>query len=298
MSRMSQSVPAVVKIPTLLYLLAVALVSAEAQTAPITHEVLVGCISKDGNAAQLTQENLTSNIPKITSVRALGDVPLDYVLVYDTSKSMERSVGKRAMFLADALFRTTVVSNRDRGSLVAFDTAPLIARGFTTSPNAIVDSLKGLRNGGGTALYDSLIDATKKFDEMGAGRPRFVFLISDGEDNQSHASRAEAIKALLVSHAHLIVIFPASAEKRRLEFLSKLAEDTGGIAVEAAPSDSTEKTLEKNKKEFKALSQLFHNWHRVEFDLPANTRLTQLKLKTSAECKLIYPRELVVEAKK
>ena len=286
------------KIPALLCLLAVSLVSAGAQTAPITHEVLVSCITKDGNAAQLTQENLTSNAPKITSVIPLGDVPLDYVLVYDTSKSMERNVGNQAIYVADALLHATVVSNRDRGSLVAFDTVPFVARGFTTSPNAIVDSLKELRNGGGTALYDSLIVATKKFDEIGTGRPRFVFLISDGEDNQSHASRAEAVKALLVSHAHLIGIFPASKDRKSFEFIRQLAEDTGGFIVETTPSDSTEKTLAKNKQIFEELSRQLRQQYRVVFDLPANTRHAPLKLKTAAGCKLNYPRELIVEMKK
>ncbi len=282
------------KIPILFCFLAVASVSAVTQTAPQSHEVLVNCISKDGNAAQLTQENLISDTLRITSVTPLGEVPIDYVLVYDTSNSMEQSVGKGAIFLADALLRTAVVSNRDRGSLVAFDTVRIVARGFTTSPDPIIDSLKSLRNGGGTSLYDALIDATKKFDEMGTDRPRFIFLISDGEDNQSKGSRAEAVKSLLVSHAHLIGIYPASKDRRSFEFIRQLAEDTGGFIIDAAPADSTVKTLEKNKQKFEELSQLFHSWNRVMFDLPANTRHISLKLRTTTGCKLIYPRELVV----
>ena len=92
-----------------------------------------------------------------------------------------------------------------------------------------------MRNGGGTALYDAIYRACK--DKLLKDRPerpvrKAIIVVSDGEDNQSDVSRAQAIE---MAQRAEVIIYAISTDDSGLvmrgdRVLEQLAEATGGRA--------------------------------------------------------------------
>jgi hypothetical protein len=139
-------------------------------------------------------------------------------------------------------------------------------------------------------LYDALLLGVSKLDEMGGSAPRFLFIISDGDDNQSRHTRGETIEALLASRTHLVAVSPNAGQgtERGHNTLEIMAAASGGLALDTWSAKDEAGALKKNQKSFDELSQLFHSWNRVQFEVPADVR-TPLKLKATAGCKLVAP---------
>jgi Ca-activated chloride channel homolog len=82
--------------------------------------------------------------------------------------------------------------------VIGFDVTPEVTQDFTDNTEKLAHGVRELRPGGGTALYDALYYACRdKLLEEGAGTAptrRAIILLSDGEDNQSHVTREEAIE--------------------------------------------------------------------------------------------------------
>jgi VWFA-related protein len=107
------------------------------------------------------------------------------------------------------------------------------AAATTPSPAAPVlgELIPAHQLGGQTALYDALVRASQLLASRTPAR-RALLLLSDGEDNYSRATLAEAIAAL--QHAG-IVFYSVSVHSPRLEYpgdrvLRQIAEATGGRA--------------------------------------------------------------------
>jgi VWFA-related protein len=92
-----------------------------------------------------------------------------------------------------------------------------------------------LSNGGGTALYDAVYKACKeKLLRENSDRPirKAVVILSDGEDNQSEHSRAQAIE---MAQRAEVLIYAISTDDSGLilrgdKVLEDLASATGGRA--------------------------------------------------------------------
>jgi VWFA-related protein len=72
-----------------------------------------------------------------------------------------------------------------------------VAQGYTNNVDLLNQGIRKLRPGGGTALYDALYTTCK--DQMLTLREtdavrKAIILVSDGEDNYSHALESDAIK--------------------------------------------------------------------------------------------------------
>jgi len=95
--------------------------------------------------------------------------------------------------------------------------------------------VKRLQNGGGTALYDAIYRAAK--DKMLKDRPdhpvrRALVVLSDGEDNQSEVSQAQAIE---MAQRAEVIVYAISTDDSGLilrgdRVLDKIASATGGRA--------------------------------------------------------------------
>jgi Ca-activated chloride channel homolog len=92
-----------------------------------------------------------------------------------------------------------------------------------------------LHNGGGTALYDAVYRACKeKFLKDRPEHParKAIIIVSDGEDNQSDVSKAQAIE---MAQRAEVIIYAISTDDSGLvmrgdKTLEQLAEATGGRA--------------------------------------------------------------------
>ena len=125
-----------------------------------------------------------------------ANLPLQVGLLVDASNSIR----DRFRFEQEAAieFLNQVVRPKfDKAFVVGFDVTPEVTQDFTDNTEALSRGVRALRPGGGTAMYDALYFACRdkllKQQRTGPAR-RAIILLSDGDDNQSHVTREEAIE--------------------------------------------------------------------------------------------------------
>ncbi len=171
-----------------------------------------------------------------------SELPLTLALMVDTSGSQRTFIGDE-MEASDVFFETMLGRKEDRAMLVQFDTNVLQLRGMTSSANALHLSLLGLSSHGakvgGTLLNDAVYVVAKNFLAKETGRKAMV-LLSDGGDNGSQRSVAEAIEQAMRGDVQIYSIFYSMGDSLRgggpgfpkadagLTILQKLSESTGG----------------------------------------------------------------------
>lgn len=267
-----------------------ALAQESASQAGVTDEVFVACVSKGGAAQALGVADLSSKSVKITSVTPLGDGPFRYVLAVDTSNSTKPYLPGEIVF-SKSLLHSVARKGTDQGGLVTFDSTVFVARGWTADPEPLVDAISKLKPGGASAVNDAIMSSIQKLDEMGGGQPRFIFLFSDFEDNQSQHTRKEVAEALLASRTHLVFIHPPEAlQGGRVGKFGEWVKSLGGWSLEIVPDSA-----KQNRAALDELAGLFHSWYRVQLEVPSTVdRSVPLHMKTAAGCKLVAPEELML----
>jgi VWFA-related protein len=170
---------------------------------------------------------------EIRSFRAETDLPLEAGLLIDASNSI-RDRFKFEQEAAIEFLNQTLRRKYDRAFVVGFDATPEVTQDFTDSTEALSVGVRALRPGGGTALFDAVYFACRdkllKSSPNGAVR-RAIILLSDGDDNQSHVTREEAID--MAERAEVVVYtistnLMGSGGRRGDKILERIAEATGG----------------------------------------------------------------------
>lgn len=143
------------------------------------------------------------------------NLPLRIGLAID----MSNSVRPRFQFEQEAaidFLHTVLHPKRDKGFVLAFDMTPVLVQDYTDDPQALADSIRGLRAGGGTALYDAIYLAAKRLGEGAENNTRkMLILLSDGEDNSSVVTRREALE---MAHRYEVVIFTVSTSAPPIKY--------------------------------------------------------------------------------
>jgi Ca-activated chloride channel homolog len=170
---------------------------------------------------------------EIRSFRSETDLPLEAGLLIDASNSI-RDRFKFEQEAAIEFLNQTLRRKYDRAFVVGFDATPEVTQDFTDSTEALSVGIRALRPGGGTALFDALYFACRdkllKSSPNGAVR-RAIILLSDGDDNQSHVTREEAIE--MAERAEVVVYtistnLMGSGGRHGDKILERIAEATGG----------------------------------------------------------------------
>src|SRR5258708_2779933 len=139
---------------------------------------------------------------------------------------------------------------------MTFDDEPQVVQTFTGDAGLLRDEILKTRAGGGTAVYDAIYDACAK-QLSNPPRPpgdqpdvvrRVMVLISDGDDNLSNHTRAEAIEMAQRTNVVIYTIStstqwiqlsqtdPSKLANRKMhltegdQILKDLADETGGRA--------------------------------------------------------------------
>jgi Ca-activated chloride channel family protein len=171
---------------------------------------------------------------EIRSFHAETNLPLQVGLLIDTSSSV-RDRFKFEQEAAIEFLNQTVRMHRDQAFVVGFDVTPDVAQDFTDDTEKLGQGVRGLRPGGGTALYDALYyacrDKLMKAPLNGPTR-RAIVLLSDGEDNQSHVTREEAIEMAQRAEAIVYAISTNTSGTKGAgdKVLERIADATGGRA--------------------------------------------------------------------
>jgi Ca-activated chloride channel family protein len=173
---------------------------------------------------------------EIRSFTRQTDLPLQVGLLVDASNSV-RDRFKFEQESAIEFLNQTVRPRYDKAFVVGFDVTPEVTQDFTDNTEALSIGVRALRPGGGTAMYDALYfacrDKLMKAEQTGPVR-RAIILLSDGDDNQSHVTREEAIE--MAQRAEVIVYTISTnisgSIQRGDKVLERIAEATGGRSFE------------------------------------------------------------------
>jgi Ca-activated chloride channel homolog len=171
---------------------------------------------------------------EIRSFRAEANLPLEVGLLVDASNSV-RDRFKFEQEAATEFLNQTIRPKYDQAFVVGFDVTPEVTQDFTDNTEKLSSGVRSLRPGGGTAMYDALYfacrDKLMKAQRAGPVR-RAIILLSDGDDNQSHVTREEAIE--MAQRADVIVYTIStnlsSAGHHGDKVLERIADATGGRA--------------------------------------------------------------------
>jgi Ca-activated chloride channel family protein len=243
----AQSSPAVPTAPAVSYVASAAPGADDPQNGMITlhkrvDEVNLLFIATDKHGKfvrDLTQADFTilddHKPPQaIFNFRRETDLPLDLGLLIDISGS----VNSRFDFeqsAATSFLQHTIRTGFDRAFIVGFNSQSHMAQDFTDNVKLLSVGVHKLHDGGGTALYDAIYRISKeKFLKDRPDHPvrKAIVVVSDGEDNQSDVTRAQAIE---MAQRAEVIIYAISTDDSGLvlrgdNVLEQLASSTGGRA--------------------------------------------------------------------
>jgi VWFA-related protein len=169
---------------------------------------------------------------EIRSFHAETNLPLQVGLLIDASNSV-RDRFRFEQESAIEFLNQTIHPTKDIAFVVGFDVTPEVTQDFTDSSEALAHGVHELRPGGGTALYDALYFACRdKLLKAPKNTPvrRAIILLSDGEDNQSHVTREEAIEMAQRAEAVVYTISTnvSGTKGSGDKVLERIADATGG----------------------------------------------------------------------
>ena len=171
---------------------------------------------------------------EIRSFHAETNLPLQVGLLIDASSSV-RDRFKFEQESAIEFLNQTVRKRYDQAFVVGFDVTPEVTQDFTDDTEKLAHGVRELRPGGGTAMYDAIYYACRdkllKAPQIGPTR-RAIILLSDGEDNQSHVTREEAIEMAQRANAIIYTISTNVSGTKGAgdRVLERMADATGGRA--------------------------------------------------------------------
>src|SRR5579862_9855797 len=169
---------------------------------------------------------------EIRSFHAETNLPLQVGLLIDASNSV-RDRFKFEQESAIEFLNQTIHPRKDQAFVVGFDVTPEVTQDFTDNTESLAHGVHELRPGGGTALYDALYFACRdRLLKSSKSTPvrRAIILLSDGEDNQSHVTREEAIEMAQRAEAIIYTISTNVSGSKGAgdKVLERIADATGG----------------------------------------------------------------------
>lgn len=173
-------------------------------------------------------------VQSILNFRRETDLPIELGLLMDVSGSVQGRFGfeKEA---AIGFLQHTIRPGYDRAFIVGFNKDSHLTQDFTDKVPQLAAGIERLSNGGGTALYDAVYKACQEKllrEQFDHPVRKAIIVVSDGEDNQSEHTRAQAIE---IAQRAEVLIYAISTDDSGLilrgdKVLEDLASATGGRA--------------------------------------------------------------------
>jgi VWFA-related protein len=174
---------------------------------------------------------------------------------------------------------STIRAGFDKAFIVGFNTQSQMSQDFTDNVQLLSAGVHKLEDGGGTALYDAIYRACKeKFLKDRPDHParKAIVIVSDGEDNQSEITRAQAIE---MAQRAEVIIYAISTDDSGLilrgdKVLVQLAEATGGRAF--FPFKMKDITHSYSAIEDELRSQYIVSYKPADFDADGRFRSIEI----------------------
>jgi Ca-activated chloride channel homolog len=153
----------------------------------------------------------------------LDKTPLHVVLLLDVSGSLQEEIEE--MRDAAVLFARSF-GKEDRISVVSFSDRTETVQDWSNNWKDIRKSLRRLKPGYRTALYDALSETTDKL--LPTAGKRVILLLTDGLDNESRTNFDDVLTELIKNDISLYIVSrtrlvrPQVAESHRVEFLNRV----------------------------------------------------------------------------
>jgi VWFA-related protein len=206
------------------------------------------------------------------------DLPLQLGLLIDTSGSIHG----RFEFEQDAaggFLQKVIRPNFDRAFVMGFNSRDHVAQEYTDNVALLETGIHHLEDGGGTALYDAVYSACKThMMNADSERPvrRAIVVISDGEDNQSSHTRAQAVE---MAQRAQVIIYTISTDDSGLILrgdrnLQSLADATGGRAFFPFKMKDIKNSFAAIEDELR--SQYVVSYHPADFDSDGRYRSIEI----------------------
>ncbi|MBV9481709.1 MAG: VWA domain-containing protein [Acidobacteria bacterium] len=162
------------------------------------------------------------------------ELPLEVGLLIDVSGSVHSRFDFEQN-AATGFLEHVVRPGFDKAFVEGFNQHQQLVQDFTDKVSLLSSGVKRLHNGGGTALFDAIYRACRdKLMRDNSEHPvrKALIVLSDGEDNQSEMSEAQAIG---MAERAGVLIYAISTDDSGLilrgdDVLSQLANATGGRA--------------------------------------------------------------------
>jgi Ca-activated chloride channel family protein len=231
-----------------------------------------------------------------------SDLPLRIGMLLDTSNSIRDRI-KFEQDAANNFLFSVLRRGKDEAFVMTFDDEPQVIQGFTPDTGKLRDQILRTRAGGGTAVYDAIYQACVQ-ELSHPPRPpgdqpdvvrRVMILISDGEDNLSTHTRAEAIE---MAQRSSVVIYTISTStqwvtlddpsKERTgnrkyhltdgdKILQALADETGGRSFYPYHVDDLDQSFQDIGDELRNQYSIAYNpsthaldgrYHKIKIEVP------------------------------
>jgi len=214
----------------------------------------------------------------IVNFRRETDLPLQLGLLIDTSGSV-RSRFDFEQNAAISFLEHTVRQGFDQAFILGFSSHGQLTQDFTDDANLLSAGVRRLQDGGGTALYDAVYRACRdKLAKDKSDRPvrRAIVVVSDGEDNQSEVSKAQAIE---MAQRAEVIIYAISTDDSGLilrgdKALEQLADATGGRAFFPFKMKDITRSFAAIEDELR--SQYVVSYRPADFDADGRYRSIQI----------------------
>jgi VWFA-related protein len=216
---------------------------------------------------QVTENKKPQTIQEFT---AETDLPLRIAILIDTSNSI-RDRFKFEQEAAVAFINSVIRPREDKAMIVSFDTSAELASDLADDPEKLAKTIRNLRPGGGTSLYDAIYFACR--DKLIEDQPRHKFrraviIVSDGDDNQSRVTRDQALEMAQKADS---VIYAISTNISRIEndgdkVLKYLTAETGGQAFFPFKVQDLEQSFENIANELRRQYNIFYRPEPLKTD--------------------------------
>ena len=175
------------------------------------------------------------NTQKILEFTAESNLPLRLAVLIDCSNSIR----DRFRFIQEAaveFINNVMRPSQDKATVISFDSAAELQVDLTDDAEKLTQTIRSLRAGGATTLYDAIFYACR--DQLMKDQPRDKFrramvILSDGDDTQSRYSRDQALEMAQVADVVIYTISTSSVQGNRGDtdgdkVLKYLSSETGG----------------------------------------------------------------------